>query len=159
MVGPLPKLGRDLSLDVARVRALGGDSVALSSTGLSGSGTTYTFAFDPPPFGTVDITWDAGHLIQDYANPPHDFDHAAPGLSPRCPSCLDLNAPAYTQELHAAIDAAKEAGALIRSHVGTLDDDGSALRPEAGLLLVPEAGDLGMDDRLQALLHHHVVCR
>src|SRR4051812_1109162 len=38
---------------------------------LNGSGDTYTFFFDPPAFGVVDISWEAGHFIEDLADPPN----------------------------------------------------------------------------------------
>ena len=47
------------------------------ASSVTGTGASYTFAFDQPPFGAIDFTWDEGHLIQDFADPPHDFDHTA----------------------------------------------------------------------------------
>ena len=41
---------------------------------VTGSGTTYTFSFSQPLSGPVDITFDAGHRIADFADPPHPFD-------------------------------------------------------------------------------------
>ena len=41
---------------------------------VTGAGATYTFTFEEPDFGPVDITWDAGHQIADFADPPHPFN-------------------------------------------------------------------------------------
>src|SRR5687768_3176841 len=41
---------------------------------VTGNGTTYTYTFARPQNGTVDITLDDGHLITDFADPPHAFD-------------------------------------------------------------------------------------
>ncbi len=46
----------------------------MPATGLSGSGTTYTFTFPQPAYGTVNITWAANHGIQDFNQPPEPFD-------------------------------------------------------------------------------------
>ncbi|HEX7861611.1 MAG TPA: lamin tail domain-containing protein [Verrucomicrobiae bacterium] len=43
---------------------------------VTGSGATYTYTFAQPNFGPVDITFDAGQSITDFANPPHPFDSA-----------------------------------------------------------------------------------
>ncbi len=45
----------------------------------STTNTTYTFRFAPPAFGRVNLTWSAGHGIQDTDNPPKAFDGAAAG--------------------------------------------------------------------------------
>jgi hypothetical protein len=37
------------------------------ATGLSGSGTTYTFTFPPPASTNVSVTWDGNHVILDDA--------------------------------------------------------------------------------------------
>jgi hypothetical protein len=44
---------------------------------VAGSGTTYIFSFVQPPFGTVDITWEAGTDIRDLADPANIFNPAA----------------------------------------------------------------------------------
>jgi hypothetical protein len=41
---------------------------------VTGTGTTYTFTFQRPDNGPVDITLDDGHQIADFADPPHPFD-------------------------------------------------------------------------------------
>ncbi len=40
----------------------------------STTNTTYTFSFAQPPFGTVNVTWAAGHGIADFDAPPKPFD-------------------------------------------------------------------------------------
>ncbi len=50
------------------------------ATGLnSTTNTTYTFSFPQPPYGTVAITWAAGHGIVDFDAPPKPFNGTAPG--------------------------------------------------------------------------------
>lgn len=44
---------------------------------VTGAGATYTFTFNPPAFGPVDVTWNAGHQITDLANPPLPFDESS----------------------------------------------------------------------------------
>jgi hypothetical protein len=44
------------------------------ATQVTGAGATYTFTFPQPAFGPVDITWEAGHQITDFADPPHRFE-------------------------------------------------------------------------------------
>ncbi|MBI5383810.1 MAG: metallophosphoesterase [Verrucomicrobia bacterium] len=44
------------------------------ASGLSGSGSAYTFAFAQPPYGTVVITWATNHGIANLAEPPQSFD-------------------------------------------------------------------------------------
>ena len=41
---------------------------------VAGSGASYTFTFAQPDLGPVDLTFDAGHRITDFADPPHPFD-------------------------------------------------------------------------------------
>jgi hypothetical protein len=45
---------------------------------LSGSDATYTFSFDQPAFGRVDVSFSGGNSIVDFADPPHFFDAADP---------------------------------------------------------------------------------
>ncbi|HEY6229221.1 MAG TPA: lamin tail domain-containing protein [Verrucomicrobiae bacterium] len=45
-----------------------------AATSVSGAGNVYTFTFDQPAFGPVDVSWEAGHGITDLADPPNDFD-------------------------------------------------------------------------------------
>ena len=48
---------------------------------LSVSGTTYTFGFTQPVYGSVFITWLPGHGITDLATPANAFNAAAPGAT------------------------------------------------------------------------------
>jgi hypothetical protein len=45
---------------------------------LEGMRSAYTFEFEEPPYGLVEITWDANHEIRDYNTPPNRFDETAP---------------------------------------------------------------------------------
>lgn len=47
----------------------------------SGSGSTYSFFFNPPPFGSVSITWGPLHTIQDLGQPPIRFDASLAGAN------------------------------------------------------------------------------
>ena len=49
------------------------------ATGVSGTGSNYTFTFPQPPYGSVNVTWAANHGIVDFDNPPKPFDATAPG--------------------------------------------------------------------------------
>lgn len=44
------------------------------ASSVSGSGTTHTYTFQQPNFGPIDVTFDAGQQISDFADPPHRFD-------------------------------------------------------------------------------------
>lgn len=44
---------------------------------LVSSGTSYTFGFPQPPFGTVRVSFDPEHEITDFALPPNGFDERA----------------------------------------------------------------------------------
>jgi acid phosphatase type 7 len=48
------------------------------ATGLSGSGTNYTFSFPQPAYGTVYVDWATNHGIRDLHVPANDFDPAWP---------------------------------------------------------------------------------
>ena len=48
----------------------------IPATGLSGGGATYTFAFGQPSYGTVAITWAAGHGITDLGGNPFNASGA-----------------------------------------------------------------------------------
>jgi len=50
-------------------------------TSLVVGGTTYTFGFAQPIYGTVDVGWLADHGITDLATPPNPFDDTAPGAT------------------------------------------------------------------------------
>ncbi|MDB6034849.1 MAG: metallophosphoesterase, partial [Verrucomicrobiales bacterium] len=45
----------------------------LAATGLTGSGSNYTFRFPQPPYGPVQISWVANHGISDTFTPSHAF--------------------------------------------------------------------------------------
>ncbi|MBL9128800.1 MAG: lamin tail domain-containing protein, partial [Verrucomicrobiales bacterium] len=51
----------------------------VSARSVEGSGATYTFRFDPPPYGPVDIRWGTLHAIEDFETPPRRFEITAPG--------------------------------------------------------------------------------
>lgn len=53
----------------------------VAATNVSGSGSTYTFQFPQPGYGTVTISWAAGHGITDVFTPPHAFDRTGPGAT------------------------------------------------------------------------------
>lgn len=52
-------------------------AMAVSVTAVSGS--TYTFTYDPQPFGPVEVTWNQNHGIVDLARPGNAFDAGAAG--------------------------------------------------------------------------------
>lgn len=71
------------------------------ASGVSGAGATYTFTFDPPPFGTVQLGWDMRHGITDLGTPPRAFNATGPGATwyydlydPAAPWLTMLNPPA-----------------------------------------------------------------
>jgi len=49
------------------------------ATGLSGTGSNFTFTFPQPPYGPVAVTWAASHGIADFDAPPKPFNATAPG--------------------------------------------------------------------------------
>src|SRR5437773_3623497 len=51
------------------------------ATGLSGVGSTYTFAVDQPPYGPVQISWDPGASITGFGSPPNLFNSTGPGAT------------------------------------------------------------------------------
>lgn len=51
------------------------------ASAVSGSGATYTFAFDQPIFGAVAFSWFPTHGITDEAVPPNAFDANGPGAT------------------------------------------------------------------------------
>ncbi len=53
----------------------------IGATGVSGSGSSYTFSFDPAPYGNVPISWVVGHGIADLAVPPNGFNEIGPGAT------------------------------------------------------------------------------
>jgi hypothetical protein len=53
----------------------------VAATGVSGSGSNYTFTFAQPSFGTVNITWAAGHGITDTFTPPAAFNANGAGAT------------------------------------------------------------------------------
>ncbi|HUS36344.1 MAG TPA: lamin tail domain-containing protein, partial [Verrucomicrobiae bacterium] len=65
---------------------------------VTGSGAVYTFTFDQPAFGVVDVSWESGHGIADLADPPNDFDEAGDNFSYTLsdttpPTLLTVNPP------------------------------------------------------------------
>ncbi|HWN94818.1 MAG TPA: Ig-like domain-containing protein, partial [Methylomirabilota bacterium] len=65
------------------------------ATGVSGSGSNYTFIFSPPPFGTVAITWASAHGITDLFTPSHAFTTNSAGANWQY-QFLDAVAPTMT---------------------------------------------------------------
>ncbi len=55
------------------------EGVAATGVIVGGGGTTYTFSFPQPAFGTVNITWAAGHGIADLVGQP--FNATGPGAT------------------------------------------------------------------------------
>ena len=53
----------------------------IPATGVNGSGTTYTFTLDQPPYGPVQIAWDPGAAITDFGSPPNSFNTTGPGAT------------------------------------------------------------------------------
>lgn len=51
----------------------------VAATGISGSGSNYTFTFSQPAYGAVNVTWAGGHGIVDFDVPPKAFDANAAG--------------------------------------------------------------------------------
>ncbi len=48
---------------------------------VSGSGTTWTFQIEQPPYGNVEVAWNPAHEIEDHALPANRFDESAAGWS------------------------------------------------------------------------------
>ena len=53
----------------------------LPAIGFSQKDNSYTFTFVPPTYGSMAVTWQAGHMITDMASPPNAFNAAAPGAT------------------------------------------------------------------------------
>jgi hypothetical protein len=51
----------------------------VAATGLTGTGSNYTFTFTQPAYGPVSVTWVSNHGIVDFDTPPKAFDETAPG--------------------------------------------------------------------------------
>jgi len=51
------------------------------ATGVSGSGSNYTFTFPQPPYGAVPITWALAHGIVDVFTPPNPFNTNSTGAN------------------------------------------------------------------------------
>ena len=102
IAGVVPAAGTTLSglstLQITFSEAVAGVEAAdllvngVLATGMSGSGRTYTFAVAQPTFGTVTITWVAGHGIHDLGSPSLPFDASAPGATWSY-TLLDTTAP------------------------------------------------------------------
>ncbi len=65
------------------------------TTSVSASGNAYTFRFDPPTYGIIDVSWDAGQRITDLAVPPLPFDSTAASANWRY-TLKDSTAPTLT---------------------------------------------------------------
>lgn len=66
------------------VRGITPDDLVINQTAadsVSGSGNTWTFAFDQPPYGDVLVAWSPAHNLSDTNTPAHAFDETAPGTS------------------------------------------------------------------------------
>jgi hypothetical protein len=69
-----------------------------AASAVSGNGSVYTFTFDQPAFGAVDVTWESGNGIADLAEPPNAFDESGANFSYTLkdstpPSVLTVNPP------------------------------------------------------------------
>ena len=64
---------------VAGVRAIDLFLGSRSATSVEGSGTRYSFTFDEPTPGPIELRWDADTLITDLASPANRFDPVAAG--------------------------------------------------------------------------------
>jgi hypothetical protein len=53
----------------------------VAASGVTGSGSNYTFTFPQPAYGAVPITWAPGHGITDVFTPPAAFDHNGAGAT------------------------------------------------------------------------------
>lgn len=70
----------------------------IPATGVTGSGSTYTFTFPRPAFGPVTVSWGPLHAITDLSSPPIRFDGGAAG-STWGYELLDTTGPALLQRL------------------------------------------------------------
>jgi hypothetical protein len=66
---------------------------SIPATGVSGAGTTYTFAVDQPPYGPIQISWDPGAAIADFGSPPNFFNTSGLGATWQY-NLLDTTPPA-----------------------------------------------------------------
>lgn len=104
--GPLSSLDRITVTFSEPVRGVQADDFLIngaSAQRVEGSGTTYTFFFAQPPFGTVDIRWGTLHAIEDFETPPRRFEISAEGsiwgyelIDPLGPSIANRQPPAGT---------------------------------------------------------------
>ncbi len=67
----------------------------VSATAVSGSGSSYTFFFDPPPYGTVRISWDIETQITDVSPEQNLFNPAGLGATWQY-TLVDTTPPAVT---------------------------------------------------------------
>lgn len=66
------------------VEGVGASDLLINGTPAStmtGGNDTYTFDFPQPPFGNVNVTWQASHGIADFAIPPNPFNASGPGAT------------------------------------------------------------------------------
>ncbi|HNU51587.1 MAG TPA: lamin tail domain-containing protein [Verrucomicrobiota bacterium] len=73
----------------------------IPALGVTGSGSSYTFAFGPLPLGRVAATWDPGAWITDFASPPNTFVTTGPGATWEY-DLVDRQAPAIEALVPAA---------------------------------------------------------
>ena len=53
----------------------------IPAAGVNGAGSSFTFTVDQPPYGPVQISWDPGAAITDFASPPNAFNRTGPGAT------------------------------------------------------------------------------
>src|SRR5206468_5766138 len=53
----------------------------LPATSMSGGNDTYTFRFNQPAYGPVNISWAGNHGITDFGIPPNAFNATGPGAT------------------------------------------------------------------------------
>ena len=82
--GQVPTLNQITVIFSEPVRGVTPDDLVINQTAateVTGSGTTWTFTFDQPPYGDVLISWSPAHDISDLATPSHPFNETGPGTA------------------------------------------------------------------------------
>ncbi len=102
--GPVHELTRITVTFSKPVRGVTADDFLIngaSALRVDGSGAVYSFHFNPPPFGPVEIRWGTLHAIEDLEDPPNRFEISAPGsawgyehIDPLGPTVADRLPPA-----------------------------------------------------------------
>jgi hypothetical protein len=80
--GRLTALDRITVVFSEPVRGVTADDFLINGTSarrVEGTGANYTFFFDPPSFGPVEIRWGTLHAIEDFETPPRRFEITADG--------------------------------------------------------------------------------